>query len=424
VTVTTAAGTSATGSADQFTYVAAPTVTGVSPGSGPTGGATSVTITGTNFTGASAVKFGSTAAASFTVNSATSITATSPAGSAGTVDITVTSVGGTSATSSADRFVYVSAPAVSGVSPNLGPTSGGTSVTITGTGFSGASAVKFGTTAAATFTVNSSTQITATSPAQSAGTVDVRVTTVGGTSGTGSADQFTYMDAPGIDHISPNSGSVSGGQSVTVTGTNFDTISDTTVTFGGTAGAVTAVTGTTITVTTPARDNGGAVDVVVTAPGGSATSTGGYTYVGSLSITTPTVGDFGVLTLNGTVQTATATMGTFTVVDSRGTGVGWNVTVQETQFTTTGHTLPLGSVSMPQPTVAKGTPQSTGVPTLLPGPYVIDSISTVKIASAPADGSGEGSYLFTPGLLTLTVPANTYGGAYTSTVTVSVISGP
>ena len=424
VTVTGATGTSVTGVADQFTYVVAPTVTGVSPGSGPTGGGTSVAITGTGFGSASAVTFGSTAAASFTVNSATSITATSPAGSAGTVDVTVTAAGGTSVTGSADRFTYVSAPSVGGVSPNLGPTSGGTSVTITGSNFSGASTVRFGSISAAGFTVNSSTQITATSPAQGAATVDVRVTTVGGTSGTGSADRFTYMDGPTIGTISPNTGSVAGGQSVTISGTNFDTLSDTTVTFGGTAGTVTAGTGTSITVTTPARDNGGAVDVVVTAPGGSATSTDGYTYVGSLSITTPTVGSFGVITLNGMVQTATATMGTFTVVDSRGSGVGWNVTVQESQFITAGHTLPLGSVSMPQPNVAKGTPQSTNVPTILPGPYVIDSASTVKIASAPADGSGEGSYIFTPGLLTLTVPANTYGGTYTSTVTVSVISGP
>ena len=94
--------------ADQFTYTAtAPTVTSISPNSGPPAGGTSVTITGANFTGATAVKFGSANATSFTVNSATSITATSPAGS-GTVDVTVTTPGGTSPTSAADRFSYVS----------------------------------------------------------------------------------------------------------------------------------------------------------------------------------------------------------------------------------------------------------------------------------------------------------------------------
>ena len=59
---------------------AAPTVTGVSPATGPAAGGTSVTITGTGLTGATAVKFGTTAATGVVVNSATSVTATSPAG--------------------------------------------------------------------------------------------------------------------------------------------------------------------------------------------------------------------------------------------------------------------------------------------------------------------------------------------------------
>ncbi len=107
VTVITPAGTSATSSADDFTYVAAPTVTKVEPNTGPEAGGTTVTITGTSFTGAKAVKFGSAAAKSFTVVSATSITAESPAGSAGAVNVTVTTAGGKSATSSADRFTYI-----------------------------------------------------------------------------------------------------------------------------------------------------------------------------------------------------------------------------------------------------------------------------------------------------------------------------
>ena len=61
VTVTTTGGTSNTTSFDQYTYVPAPTVTGLSPTAGPTAGGTSVTITGTSFTGVSAVSFGATA---------------------------------------------------------------------------------------------------------------------------------------------------------------------------------------------------------------------------------------------------------------------------------------------------------------------------------------------------------------------------
>jgi hypothetical protein len=109
VTVAAAGGTSAASPSDQFLYQDAATVTGVSPNAGPTGGGTSVTITGTNLINVSAVKFGTTTVTSFTVNSATSITAISPArllGLAGTVDVTVTTARGTSATSLADRFTF------------------------------------------------------------------------------------------------------------------------------------------------------------------------------------------------------------------------------------------------------------------------------------------------------------------------------
>jgi len=64
-------------------------------------------------------------------------------------------------------------------------------VVITGTGFTGATVVKFGTSTA-TFTVNSATQITATAPAEAAATVDVTVTTPGGTSAVVTADHYTY----------------------------------------------------------------------------------------------------------------------------------------------------------------------------------------------------------------------------------------
>jgi uncharacterized membrane protein len=64
-------------------------------------------------------------------------------------------------------------------------------VGITGTGFSGATAVKFGASSAKSFTVNSAISITAVSP-KGKGTVDITVTTPGGTSATSAADQFTY----------------------------------------------------------------------------------------------------------------------------------------------------------------------------------------------------------------------------------------
>jgi hypothetical protein len=170
----------------------------VSPTSGPAAGGTSVTITGTGFTGASAVNFGATPAASFTVNDDTSISATAPAHAAGTVDVTVATVGGTSATNANDQYAFVAAPAVTNVNPTSGSDAGGTSVTITGTGFTGASAVNFGGSPAASFTVNDDTSISATSPAHAAGTVDITVTTIGGTSATNANDQYTFVVAAPI----------------------------------------------------------------------------------------------------------------------------------------------------------------------------------------------------------------------------------
>ena len=156
----------------QAVAAAPPTVTGISPTSGPAAGGTSVTITGTGFTGATAVDFGTTAATNVTVVNDTTITADSPAGT-GIVDVTVTTPGGTSATSAADQFTYIAAaaPTVTAISPTSGPAAGGTLVTITGTGFTGATAVDFGTTAATNVTVVSATTITADSPAGT-GTVE------------------------------------------------------------------------------------------------------------------------------------------------------------------------------------------------------------------------------------------------------------
>jgi sugar lactone lactonase YvrE len=170
-----------------------PTVTAISPTSGPTTGGTNVTITGTNFLSGATVLFRTTAATGVIVVSPTSMTAVAPAGAAGTADVTVTTPGGTSATNTADRFTYVATPTVTSVFPSSGPIAGGTSVTISGTNFTGATAVKFGTFAATSFTVNSANSITAISTAEAAGTVDVTVTTAGGTSATGNADHFTYI---------------------------------------------------------------------------------------------------------------------------------------------------------------------------------------------------------------------------------------
>src|SRR5262249_6349995 len=112
LTVTTFAGTSATGAADHFVYTAAavPVVSAITRALGSTDGSTVVTILGSRFTGHGAVTFGSRAASGFTVVSDTALTANAPPQATGTVDITVTSPSGTSTTSAADKFTYLPPP--------------------------------------------------------------------------------------------------------------------------------------------------------------------------------------------------------------------------------------------------------------------------------------------------------------------------
>ena len=305
VAVTNTNGTSTNTANDDFTYVAAPAIASVSPSSGPTAGGTSVVITGTDFTGVTAVSFGGTAASSYTVDSATQITASSPSGAAGQVDIAVTATGGISANTINDNFTYVAAPAIASVSPSSGPTAGGTSVVITGTDFTGVTSVSFGGTAASSYTVDSATQITATSPAAAAGQVDIAVTATGGSSANTINDNFTYVAAPAIASVSPNTGPTAGGTSVVISGTDFTGVSA--VSFGETAASsFTVDSATQITATSPAGA-AGQVDIAVTAIGDSSANTANdnFTYVAAPAITSLSAssGPF----LGGTTLTITGT---------------------------------------------------------------------------------------------------------------------
>ncbi|HEX3793996.1 MAG TPA: IPT/TIG domain-containing protein [Acidimicrobiales bacterium] len=266
----------------------APTVTGVSPASGPAAGGTTVTITGSNFNGATKVLIGTVAATSFSVVSSTQITAVSPAQAAATHNVFVTTPGGTSAAVAADSFTYVASipPSISGLNPTSGPVNGGTTVTINGANFTGATKVLFGTVAATSFNVVSSSQITAVSPAQAAATHNVFVTTPAGTSATVSADSFIYTAAkPAVSGVSPTSGPLTGGTVVTIAGSNFG--GTTSVLFGTVAAtSFTVVSATQIAAVSPAQA-ATTHNVFVTTPAGTsaAVPADSFTYV----VATPAV---------------------------------------------------------------------------------------------------------------------------------------
>jgi hypothetical protein len=407
ITVTTPSGTSSTGSADHFTYsaAAAPSVTGVTASSGSTPGGETVVITGSGFTGATAVSFGSIAASSFSVASDNAIIATAPPEAAATVDITVTTYAGTSSTSSADHYTYnnvtESAPTVTAVSPNTGATAGGMAVVITGTNFDGATAVKFGSTAASSFTINSGAQVTAVAPAGSAGTVDITVTTPNGSSGTGSADQFTYQStaAPTVTGVSPTSGTTAGTTSVTITGTNFT--GATAVSFGSfAASSYTVNSSTQITATSPAEPVA-TVDITVTTPSGtSATSSSDqFSY---MAASLPTV-----TSLSPT---------------SGSTAGGTSVTITGTNFTgATG--VSFGGVAAASFTVSSGTSITATSPPEAAGTVDV-TVSTYSGTSATSSGD---RYTFNlasvPSVTSISPTSGTTGGGTSVTLTGTNFTG-
>jgi len=194
-----------------------------------------------------------------------------------------------------------SALTVTSISPNSGPTTGGTSVTISGTGFQNGATVSLGGTNATGVIITSATQIRAVTPAHAAGTVDVEVTNPDRATArlTGS---FTYIAAPAptISSVSPSSGPSTGGTSVTISGTGFQ--SGATVTFGGAnATGVTVRSSTQIQAVTPSHAAGTA-DVQVRNPDGqTATLLSGFTYYDDT--TPPTISNVAAVNVGSSAAT-------------------------------------------------------------------------------------------------------------------------
>ena len=224
---------------------AAPTVSAISPTSGPAG--TRVVITGTGLSGASSVRLGGKEA-TFTLDSPTQITAAVPEGIAkGRVRVATPAGVARSAT----VFTLLK-PAVSFFAPTSGVK--GTSVTITGTGFLGATSVRFGGHEA-NFTVDSATQISAIVPADAvSGLIRVAI----GASVAKSDSKFTVGKALGIGSFTPTTGGV--GTRVVITGRGFSSVTG--VRFGGTpASNITVDSTTQITAVVPSGAASGRIEV-------------------------------------------------------------------------------------------------------------------------------------------------------------------
>jgi hypothetical protein len=265
VKATDGTGTQVSGTVTLTVAAAPPHAAIIHTVAGSGGGGTKVTITGAALTGA-AVSFGGVAATNVAVNaSGTKLTAIAPPG-AGSVDVTITTPGGNETLPAAYSYL---APVVTKVKPTSGHAVGGALVTISGTSLNDASAVIFGSTPATSVTVVSSKKLTAIAPLGS-GTVDVTVTTPGGTSATSSVDAFTYL-VPTISTVTPNQGSKFGGSKVTIVGKDFT--GATAVAFGSTPATRFIIdSDTKITAVAPFAPVG-QVDIAVTNADGTSLAT-------------------------------------------------------------------------------------------------------------------------------------------------------
>ncbi|MBL8909820.1 MAG: IPT/TIG domain-containing protein [Archangium sp.] len=296
-----------------FTYVSAPTVTAISPNHGPVQGGTVVTLTGTGFLPNASISIAGVPAFAVTVTSATSATAITNGAPAGLGDVVFTNAD-TQRGTLPMAFTFDGAPTLVSVSPVSGSSAGGTRVTLTGTGFLPGATVLFGTDASPMVTVMSSTSVQAEAPAHAVGVVSISLRNTDNQLAE-LPRAFRYVAPPTLTAIGPNTGDVSGGTLITLTGTGFTPGS--TVTLDGLpATQVAFVSATELTAFTPPHAPA-MVDVVVSSDGVPATLVYGFTYtrgVPTLASVAPvsgptTGGTLLTLTGSGFAPGATVTVG-------------------------------------------------------------------------------------------------------------------
>jgi hypothetical protein len=171
-----------------------------------------------------------------------------------------------------------------------------------------------------------------------------------------------------------------------------------------------------------------ALGISATASASTVTGTATLT-AGTLAYTPPTTIAF-ASTITGIDHAATTTQA-FVVNDNTGSGAGWNITVTSTQFTTGGGTPNLLSTVGTTDTGAVGACTVSVTCTLgnnaaITYPVTVPAGTTaptaIKIQTA-ALNSGLAGQTWTH-TMSLDVPAVALAGAYTSTWTYSLVTGP
>ena len=126
-------------------------------------------------------------------------------------------------------------------------------------------------------------------------------------------------------------------------------------------------------------------------------------------------------TIDGSDQTATYAP-VLGIVDARGNGAGWNVTMSATSFSDgSGHTLAPGTVSGAVQACHSGSSCTAATSSGISYPLTLTG-TAAKVFSA-ALNTGLGKIDVTP-TVQVAIPGNAYAGTYTSTVTIAAATGP
>uniref|UniRef100_UPI0035BF0FFF beta strand repeat-containing protein n=1 Tax=Pseudomonas protegens TaxID=380021 RepID=UPI0035BF0FFF len=236
----------------------------------------------------------------------------------------------------------------------------------------------------------------------------------------------TSSATPTLTTVTPNNGSTAGATSVTLTGTNLT--GATAVSFGGTSATGYIVNNaTTITATTPAHA-AGAVNVVVTTPGGTATLTNGYTYnvppptVGPVSATVAANSSANPITLSlsggAASSVAVATAASHGTATASGTSITYTPTAGYSgsdSFTYTA-TNASGTSSPATVTITVSAPTLAITPTTLPDGIQGTAYNQTVTATG---GTTPYTYAISAGSLPAGLSLNTSSGVISGTPTVS-----
>jgi hypothetical protein len=295
-----------------------PTIASLSPASAVAGGvAFTLTINGGNFTSSATALWGNTPLATTYISATQLMVAVPPSliSNAGTVSIEVVTPGG--ASSALPFTVTPAVPVISSISPGR-ITAGSSAFTlrVVGSYIGWPSTVNWGSTPLATSAFAGSI-VTAQVPANllaTTGTVNVTVTTAGGTSAPVSF--VVAPQIPVITSLSPSSAAAGGAAfTLTVNGTGF--VPGMSISFGATSSGVTwlgstYVSSTQVTTTVPASliATAGLTGVIIYEPGVGFSPSAPFAInpappaITSLSPASATAGGAGfMLTVNGTAFT-------------------------------------------------------------------------------------------------------------------------